>query len=171
MQTEDLTTAHITGTTINYLHVCPRKLWFFQNHIEMEHTSDLVSMGQLLHEESYSREKRKERSIDDLIRIDFVDKDGILHDVKSGKAMEKAHEMQILYYLYLLKQKGVANRKGVINYPRQRRTLEVELTPEKEHEVEEAIREVKKISDLPTPPDVEFMKICKSCSYMELCWS
>ena len=171
MQTENLTAARITGTTINYLHVCHRKLWFFQNHIEMEHTSDLVSMGRLLHEESYRREKRKERSIDDLISIDFVDKNGILHDVKSGKAMERAHEMQILYYLYLLKQKGVTNRKGVINYPRQRRTVEVELTPEKEREVEEAIQKVKEISNLPTPPDVEFMKICKSCSYMELCWS
>ena len=85
--------------------------------------------------------------------------------------MEKAHEMQILYYLYLLKQKGVLNRKGVINYPRQRRTVEVELTPEKAREVEEAICEVKRISNLPTPPDVEFMRICKSCSYMELCWS
>ena len=171
MQPEHITQPRITGTAINYLFVCPRKLWFFQNHIEMEHTSDLVAMGQLLHDESYGREKKKERSIDDLIRIDFIDKDGILHDVKSGKAMEKAHEMQILYYLYLLKQKGVSNRKGVINYPRQRRTVEVELTPEKEREVEAAIQEIGKISNLPTPPDVEFTKICKSCSYMELCWS
>ena len=171
MQIEELTKARVTGTAINYLHVCPRELWFFQNHIEMEHTSDLVSMGKLLHEESYNREKRKEPLINNLIRIDFIDKDGILHDVKSGPSVQKAHEMQILYYLYFLKQKGVPNRKGVINYPRQRRTVEVELTPEKEREVEEAIQEVKKISDLPTPPDVEFMKICKSCSYLELCWS
>ena len=57
MQTEDRTTVRVTGTTISYLYVCPRQLWFFQNHIEMEHTSDLVSMGQLLHEDSYSREK------------------------------------------------------------------------------------------------------------------
>ena len=171
MQTEHLTTIRVTGTMISYLHVCPRQLWFFQNHIEMEHTSDRVAMGQLLHEESYSREKRKERPINDRNLIDFIDKDGILHDVKSSPSMQKAHEMQILYYLYLLKQKGAPNRKGVINYPRQRRTVEVELTPEKEREVEEAIREVKEISDLPTPPDVGFMKICKSCSYLELCWS
>ena len=85
--------------------------------------------------------------------------------------MEKAHEMQILYYLYLLKQKGISNRKGMINYPRQRRTLEIELTPEKEREVEAAIEDAKKISNLPTPPEAAFMKICKSCSYMELCWS
>ena len=171
MQIENLTRIRVTGTAIHYLHICPRQLWFFQNHIEMEHTSDLVAMGKLLHEESYPRETQKERSIDDLIRIDFIDKNGILHDIKSGKAMEKAHEMQILYYLYLLKQKGVLNRKGVINYPRQRRTVDVELTPQKEREVEEAIREVKRVSNLPTPPNVEFMKICKSCSYMELCWS
>ena len=37
MQTEDHTTGRVTGTMISYLHVCPRQLWFFQNHIEMEH--------------------------------------------------------------------------------------------------------------------------------------
>ena len=79
--------------------------------------------------------------------------------------------MQILYYLYLLKQKGFPNRKGVINYPRQRKTVEIELTPEKEREVEAALAEVKKNSALPTPPEVAFMKICTACSYMELCWS
>ena len=109
MNTLDLANARITGTAINYLFVCHRKLWFFQNHIEMEHTSDNVALGQLLHEQSYGREKRKEMLIDDLIRIDFIDKDGVLHDVKSGRSMEKAHQMQILYYLYLLKQKGLPN--------------------------------------------------------------
>jgi len=171
MNTLDLTNARITGTAINYLFVCHRKLWFFQNHIEMEHTSDNVALGQLLHEQSYGREKRKETLIDDLIRIDFIDKGGVLHDVKSGQSMEKAHEMQILYYLYLLKQKGLPNRKGVINYPRQRRKVEVELTEEKECEVETALIQAKQIANQQVPPDVEFMKICKSCSYMELCWS
>ena len=63
MQTKDPATVRVSGTTIGYLYVCPRELWFFQNHIEMEHTSDLVSMGKLLHEESYPREKRKERRL------------------------------------------------------------------------------------------------------------
>ena len=63
------------------------------------------------------------------------------------------------------------NRKGVINYPRQRKTTEVELTPEKEKEVEDAIAKVNEISALPIPPHADYMKICKSCSYQELCWS
>ena len=162
---------NITGTAINYLYVCTRKLWFYQHHLEMEHTSEFVDLGQHLHEESYPREKRREWNIDNLVQIDFVDKHGIIHDIKSGPAMETAHIMQICYYLYLLKQKGVSNRKGVINYPRQRRTTEVELTLEKEQEVENAIAKVNEIQALSTPPHADYMKICKSCSYQELCWS
>ena len=162
---------NITGTAINYLYVCTRKLWFYQNHLEMEHTSEYVDLGKLLHDESYPREKRREWNIDNLVQIDFVDKHGILHDIKSGPAMETAHIMQLCYYLYLLKQKGVSNRKGVINYPRQRRTTEVELTPEREREIEIAIEKVNEITTLPTPPHADYMKICKSCSYQELCWS
>ena len=169
MQNSDHT--NITGTAINYLYICPRKLWFYRHHLEMEHTSEYVDLGQLLHAESYPREKRREWDIDNLVKIDFVDKHGVLHDIKSGPAMETAHIMQLCYYLYLLKQKGVTNRKGVINYPRQRRTTEVQLTPEKEQQVETAIEKVNEIAALPTPPDAGYMKICKSCSYQELCWS
>ena len=169
MQNRDNT--NITGTAVNYLHICTRKLWFYQHHLEMEHTSEYVDLGKLLHEESYTREKRREWNIDNLIQIDFVDKQGILHDIKSGPAMETAHVMQLCYYLYLLKRKGITNRKGVINYPRQRRTTEVELTPEKERELEAAIEQINHIAALPTPPHADYMKICKSCSYQELCWS
>ena len=162
---------NITGTAINYLYVCERKLWFYRHHLEMEHTSDAVALGKHLHEESYPREKHKEWNIDNLVNIDFVDNQGVLHDIKSSPMMETAHIMQICYYLYLLKQKGVSNRKGVINYPRQRQTTEVELTPEKEKQVECAIEKVNEITALSTPPHAEYMNICKYCSYQELCWS
>lgn len=171
MNPPTLSQARITGTQINYLFVCVRKLWLFHHHIEMEHTSDYVDLGQLLHEEAYPREKKREAVIDSLIQIDFIDKEGVLHDVKSGQSMEQAHEMQILYYLYVLKQKGLPNRKGTINYPRQRRTTEVELTPEKEREVESAMAQIQEITALPTPPEAEFTRLCRSCAYAELCWS
>ncbi len=170
METPNLTQARITGTEINYLFICPRKLWLFHHHIEMEHTSDYVALGKLLHEDSYPRQK-KETLIDDLIRIDFVDKDGVLHDVKSGRSMETAHEMQILYYLYVLKQMGLPNRKGVINYTRQRRKTEVELTSGKEREIETAMERVMQVNSMSVPPNAEFTKLCRKCSYAELCWS
>jgi len=43
----------ITGTHISYYLVCHRKLWLFSHEIRMEHTSDLVSEGRLIHETSY----------------------------------------------------------------------------------------------------------------------
>jgi len=44
---------NITGTHFNYYLICHRKLWLFSNSIGMEHTSDLVYEGKLIHENSY----------------------------------------------------------------------------------------------------------------------
>src|SRR5438874_13625739 len=86
-------TPRLTGTQINYLLICPRKLWLFSHHIEMERENDLVALGQLLHEESFQR-KKKEVLIDDLIRLDFFD-DKAIHDMKKGRSMEEAHRAQL----------------------------------------------------------------------------
>ena len=91
--------------------------------------------------------------------------------MKSGKAMEKAQRNANSLLPLPAQTKGIVESERGYQLPAQRRTIEIELTPDKEREVEEAIEEAQKISDLPTPPDVAFMKICESCSYMELCWS
>ncbi len=49
---------NITGTAINYLYVCQRKLWLHQHHINMEHTSEAVDLGKHLHEQSYPPSNR-----------------------------------------------------------------------------------------------------------------
>jgi CRISPR-associated exonuclease Cas4 len=146
-----------------------RHQYLFSHHIEMERENDAVALGQLLHEESFPRQK-KELLIDDLIRIDFFD-DEAVHDIKKGRSMEEAHRAQILYYLWYLKQKGVEGLKGIINYPKQRRSVEVELTPAAEAEVKEWIGQVQMVVAQATPPVVEApMRICRKCSYNELCW-
>jgi CRISPR-associated exonuclease Cas4 len=74
----------------------------------MEHTSDVVYTGKVVDESSYAREE-KSVDIDGVINIDWIDtKTGIIHEVKKSDSVEKAHEMQVLYYLWYLKQKGVA---------------------------------------------------------------
>ena len=162
-------TPRLTGTQINYLLICPRKLWLFSHHIEMERENDLVALGQLLHEESFQR-KKKEVLIDDLIRLDFFD-DAAIHDMKKGRSMEEAHRAQVLYYLWYLKHKGVEGLKGVINYPKQKRSVEIALTPEAEKQVEEWLQQAQEVIRQETPPAVETpMHICRKCSYSELCW-
>ena len=46
----------ITGLHIQYYFVCHRKLWLFANGIQMEHTSDLVYEGKLIHETTYPQQ-------------------------------------------------------------------------------------------------------------------
>lgn len=135
----------------------------------MEHENDRVQMGKLVHEESYARRK-KELNIDDRIVLDWRE-DGVIHEVKLSDSMEGAHEMQLLYYLYYLKhRKGVEGLRGQIDYPKLRETKEVELTPEREAEIEAALAAMRQIIELRSAPAVEWMKICRSCSYAELCW-
>jgi len=58
-----------TGTQVNYYFVCRRKFWLFSRNFEMEHSSDRVLLGKLLHETSYPR---KTKGIDlGPIKIDF----------------------------------------------------------------------------------------------------
>ncbi len=63
----------------------------------MEQDSDRVRMGRLVHEESYAR-RRKELNIDNRFVLDWRE-DGITHEVKLTDKKERAHEMQLLYYL------------------------------------------------------------------------
>ena len=57
--------AHITGTEVHYLVLCPRKLWWSAHGVEQEHVGETqaaqnVALGQHIHAESYPGKARKE---------------------------------------------------------------------------------------------------------------
>ena len=167
----DQRSPHYTGTQINYFHVCKRKLWFFSNQIELENESDSVLLGKILHDHSYERE-RKEIELES-IKIDWLDlRDGVIHEVKKSDSVEEAHEAQVLYYIYYLKKLGIEGVKGEIDYPKLRKRVQVELTAEKEAEIEKTLKNIEHIIRLPSPPPVEVKRsFCKTCSYFQLCYS
>jgi CRISPR-associated exonuclease Cas4 len=162
---------HYTGTQINYYFVCKRKLWLFCKNIGMEHSSEKVALGKLLTNEHYPRDD-KEIEIDNRIKIDFLDvKDKVIHEIKYSPAVEKAHIMQVKYYIYYLKSKGLEGITGEINYPRLRKKERVILSKEDIDSLEDVFRQIKKISDMEIPPETINQKFCRKCSYYELCWS
>jgi CRISPR-associated exonuclease Cas4 len=61
--------------------------------------------------------------------------------------------------------------RGQIDYPKLRETKEVELTEEREREIEAALAEMNVIVRARRAPEVKWMKICGACSYADLCWS
>jgi CRISPR-associated exonuclease Cas4 len=155
------------GIQVNYYHVCKRKLWLFSHNFEMEQTSSLVDLGKLLHETSYLR-TAKEIELGP-IKIDFLARGPEVHDIKRSRRLERAHIAQMLYYLYYLKRRGIVAR-GVLNYPLLRKRVKVELTEEKEREVEATLASIAQILSLPKPPPPKRKPYCKRCSYYELCW-
>jgi len=161
---------YFTGTQINYYFVCKRKLWLFCKNISMEQSSQKVALGKLLGEERYSREN-KEIEIDNRIKLDFLDvREGVIHEVKYSPAVEKAHLMQLKYYIYYLKQKGLNGITGEINYPRIKRREKVELNFNDVALLEKTFKGIEKVSEMEKPPERINQKFCKKCSYYELCW-
>lgn len=161
----------LTGTQISYYIVCPLKLWYFSHGITMEQTSDIVAVGKYIHENTYKKSK-KEILIDSKIGIDFIKKGSeiILHEVKKSKKLECAHYYQLLYYIYYLKRKkGIENVSGVIDYPEQRDTKRIELTPDAEKELEDIIRKAEEVVAGDCPPKPQKKTYCRKCSYFEFC--
>src|SRR5690554_485040 len=135
----------------------------------MEKDNERVSHGKLVHEHSYSSMKNKELLIDNLLKIDIIDKKYI-HEVKLSSKLSHPGFMQIIYYLYYLDKKGI-KKEGIIHYPKEKITKKVVLTEGYKNEIKEALKSIKMILESPTPPSVINKKVCKKCAYYEFCYS
>ena len=162
----------ITGTHFNYYHVCKRKLWLFANGINMEHTSDLVYEGKLIHETTYpQRQERYEELEIDGCKIDFYDaRNKEIHEIKKSDKIEEAHEWQIKYYISVLERNGIEGVTGILEYPTLRSKSFVKLTTVDRIRMEEMEKEIETIIHSDECPPVINLKICKNCSYYDFCY-
>lgn len=163
----------ITGTHFNYFMICHRKLWLFANGIQMEHTSDLVYAGKLIHETSYPDRAGKYTEIEiDGIKIDFYDpKEKVVHEIKKSGKREEAHEWQLKYYLYILEKKGIEGVTGRLEYPRIRETKAVSLNETDRKKIGAFLAEIHRIIELPDAPGRLPRSKCRNCAYYDFCWS
>lgn len=159
----------ITGIMVNYYFVCKRKLWYFANDINMEHTSELVGIGKLIDEDSYGREK-KSILIDEMINIDFLKDWEIIHEVKKSRKLDEPGKWQLKYYIWVLRNKGVEIEKGILDYPKIRRREEVFLTEIEEEELMKVLEKIEDVIKQRLPPKVITKGFCKNCAYYELCY-
>lgn len=171
----------INATLINLYHVCKRECWLHSNGITMEHTSDIVYDGKMLHETSYPQRNEKHtelniraiyNDIDLLGKIDFYDAgQKIIHETKRSDKVEKAHEWQLKFYLWLLKLNGIENVTAILEYPLLRHTDSLALTVADVEYLEKVVYEIVLLKESQQCPSVINAKICKSCSYYELCYT
>ena len=164
---------YINATLINLYNVCQRELWLHANGIRFEHTSDLVLEGKLIHEDSYPQRSEKYEEIElDGIKVDYYDaKSKVIHEIKKSNKVEKAHEWQVKYYLYVFEQNGIEGVTGLLEYSSFRKTQPVILSDLDREKIEAMKKDIEKIvSDENCPPLIQ-KSLCRNCSYFEFCYS
>ena len=161
----------INGTLINYYFHCKRQCYLHGNRLNLEDESEEVKIGKALHEQKYSDNKNSEIAIDN-IRLDKLTAKYLIETKKSDADLIAA-KWQLLYYLKILKSKGII-RKGkieVIEKNRQNKSfIEVKLSDMEEQELDKIIIEIKELLEDNQIPSVLNESKCKKCAYYAYCY-
>jgi len=138
----------------------------------MEHTSDTVYDGKLIHENSYPQRAERYQEVEIAgIKIDFYDqKNRVIHEIKRTDKIEDAHEWQLKFYIYTLEKMGVEGVSGILEYPVLRKTNKVYLSDSDRAKIEEDEKVIENIICADECPKVIKSKICKNCSYFDFCY-
>ena len=163
---------HIIGTHINYYFSCKRQLWLFANSMQMEHTSDLVYEGKMIHESTYPQRSTKYEEVQiGGVKVDFFDrKNNVIHEIKKSPKLKNAHIWQLKYYIYVFEQAGIKGVTGILEYPKQRKIEKVYLSQNDIIRLEEIIQEIKTIINSNQVPGAVKKPRCKRCSYYDFCF-
>lgn len=129
---------NINGTLINYYFHCKRQCYLHGNRLNLEDNSEEVKIGKAIHEQRASGSDNTEIAIDN-IKIDKITAE-YLTEVKKSDADVNACQWQLLYYLKVLKEKGIV-RKGKLEFVEKnkadKKVVMVELTDETENELKQ----------------------------------
>ena len=163
----------VNATLVNIYHVCKRETWLHANGIRMEHTSDIVYEGKMIHETSYAQRSTKYTELEiGGSKIDFYDvKNKIIHETKKSNSVEDAYLWQVKYYIWLLEKGGIEGVTGLIEYPKLRETVKVTLSDQERNEFPGIIKEIETLINQESVPEKISKKFCQKCSYYEFCWS
>jgi len=163
---------YITGTLIWYAMICPREVWLMAHEIEPDEGDTRLEWGRFLSGLSYPRSRRREIALPGMM-LDLVERQGpqrVVAEVKASSRFVDAARMQVLFYLWRLREMGI-EAKGELRFPEERRRLRVALDAEGERALQEVIARVETILAQPLPPPPVRVPFCRSCAYREFCWA
>lgn len=160
----------VNGTLINYYFHCKRQCYLFGNRLNLEDNSEEVKIGRILHQEQEVKENT-EISIDN-IKLDRLTSEYLI-ELKKSDADEEASKWQLLFYLSVLKKKGV-ERKGKLEFSEKnkstKKTVVLELTQETEQRLSKYVQEIENLLQQKEIPPVLNKPSCKKCAYYEYCY-
>ncbi|ELC8442572.1 CRISPR-associated protein Cas4 [Clostridium perfringens] len=160
----------VNGTLINYYFHCKRQCYLHGNRFNLEDNSEIVKIGKALHEEKRKGDNT-ELEIDN-VKLDKLTKE-YLTEVKKSDSDVEAAKWQLLFYLKVLKKKGI-ERKGKLEFieknKTKKKTLVFELTEESQKELDEIVKNIEELILKEDVPNVLNESKCKKCAYYEYCY-
>ncbi len=161
----------ITGTIVNYFIHCKRQCWLFAHKMNFEDDSEDVRIGRVLHEVRSEGRNNTEIQIEG-IRVDKLTDEYVVELKKSDSDVE-ATKWQTLYYLCILKQKGL-ERKGRLEFLEHNKqiskTVELELDSLTEQKMVDLLEEIKDYLQHDKPDQANYAKKCERCAYYAYCY-
>lgn len=161
---------NVNGTLINYYFHCKRQCYLHGNRLNLEDNSEQVKIGKAIHEEKAEAENT-EIALDN-IRLDKMTSE-YLTEIKKSDADVEAAKWQILFYLKILKSKGIV-RKGKLEFVEKNKSknkiVYIELTEEIESELNDYIEKIENLLSQEIVPPVLNGATCKKCAYYEYCY-
>lgn len=161
----------VNGTLINYYFHCKRQCWLHGNRINLEDNSENVKIGKAIHKVREEKSRDAEIAIDN-IKIDKLTKDYLV-EVKKSDADVEASKWQLLFYLKILKNKGV-DRKGKLEFIEKKKTnnkiIYIELDGKKSEQLDKLVLDIEELISNESIPDAISETKCKKCAYYEYCY-
>lgn len=161
----------ITGTIVNYFIHCKRQCWLFAHKMNFEDDSEDVRIGRILHEVRSEGRNNTEIQIEG-IKVDKMTEDYVI-ELKKSDADVEATKWQTIYYLYMLKQKGI-ERKGRLEFLERKKqtskTVELELDSLTEVKLIGMLEEIEQYLSEDKPDEAIYTKKCERCAYYAYCY-
>lgn len=160
--------ADVGGVHVKYLHHCRRQLWLYARGVRPEFLNAQVQLGEAVHDTSYPRSTPIDLGA---ARLDHVDGQHWVHEVKSSSQPTKADEAQAVHYCHRLHEVGIAAEGAVLHYPKTRRTKRLTYGPAEAAQAREDIAAVLAVAHLATSPPRISRSACRGCSFIDYCWT
>ncbi|TDT51940.1 CRISPR-associated protein Cas4 [Fonticella tunisiensis] len=161
----------VNGTLVWYYKICKREVYLMSHGIVPDQEDDNIEIGRFIHE-NYYRRNDKEIRFGNVV-FDVVYQDGnklVIGETKKSSKFLEASKWQLMYYLKVLKEAGI-EASGVLQYPEERRRVEIKLTDENIKELKKIEAEIIDITNSKVPPKIEECIYCKNCAYREYCYA
>lgn len=166
-----MVTTDITGTMVQSYSICKRQAWLMAHQVIPEQEHPFLELGRLIDEQSYDREKKKIHF--DNVVLDLIESNNgtmLIGEIKKSSKAEHSARLQLLFYLYKLKQKGI-DAKGMLFFPEERRKINIELDEDAKKKMDSILTDISKLILEELPPKAEKINFCSKCAYKEFCWS